>query len=151
MKDFNQTTITNKHEKNDCVVRAIATSFGIEYKRSHQICENLFNRKRRDGTQGLPAKLSNPNIVSQLESMGYSFKPYTVNYTRKWDNGIQKMNIRRFCRTYSQGTFLVLVSKHALTIKDGEVIDWDNFKPKLQRKVLHAWKVENQRQLKFSF
>ena len=43
-----------KSEKSDCVVRAIASAYDIQYDKAHKWVADTFNRKPRKGTFGFP-------------------------------------------------------------------------------------------------
>lgn len=45
-------------------------------------------------------------------------------------------------QSHPKGTYLVLVAKHALTVKDGELLDWDNNKFEPTRKVMDAYQID---------
>ncbi len=52
-------SVVAKGEHNDCVVRAIASAFDIDYDRAHQIVRDTFNRKYRQGTYGFINGMNN--------------------------------------------------------------------------------------------
>jgi len=51
IKGYTESVIA-KSEANDCVVRAIAAGFDIDYDRAHQFVKDTFGRKDRRGTFG---------------------------------------------------------------------------------------------------
>ena len=118
-------------EKNDCAVRAFANAFNITYDVAHEFTAKEFKRKARKGTQNVFSTLSKLGSVTfELfsntlfpETKEYKLKcvnePINTDYTHKE----VKYTVKTFCAKFSKGTFIVLVNKHALTIKDGIVID----------------------------
>ena len=48
-----------KNEKNDCVVRSIASACNVSYRTAHTFCKEKFNRVDKRGT-------NNMNIVTQM-------------------------------------------------------------------------------------
>ena len=50
-----------KAEKNDCVVRSLASATGVSYRTAHKFCKDVFGREDRKGTSnlGLTAGLLN--------------------------------------------------------------------------------------------
>ena len=53
----------------------------------------------------------------------------------------RQKTLKSFVKDNSKGTYLVMVAKHALTVKDGEVLDWDTNKFLPTRKVQSAYKL----------
>ena len=58
IKGYDNSVIA-KSENNDCVVRAIASAFGIDYDQSHQIVRDTFGRKFGKGTYGFVNGMNN--------------------------------------------------------------------------------------------
>ena len=120
-----------KGEKNDCVVRACANAFNITYDVAHKFVASEFNRKARRGTKKVF------NTFSTLGNVAFDLfkdtlfpitkeyklkcvnKPVNTSYTHKRVN----YTVKTFCAKFSKGTYIVLVHKHALVIKDGIVVD----------------------------
>ena len=132
VKGYTESSIA-KNETNDCVVRAFASSFEVDYDFAHQYVTDVFKRKPRDGTV---------NTVSTLVEMSDNNtevngkKLYTVgNRTDKWMiNSLvyevkvkgqkvkRNMTVGTFIKNNPTGTFFILVRGHAFTIKNGVVI-----------------------------
>jgi hypothetical protein len=92
-----------------------------------------------------------PQVVTAFRDLGFQVEPHNNVYVRKYDGRTLPMNVRRFAKTYKRGTYICANRTHAWVIKDGEVHDWDGFKPQLQRTCHYAWKVTSQRQLEINF
>ena len=123
-----------KSEKNDCFVRACANAFNITYDVAHGFVAKEFKRKARKGTKGVFATCKALGEVSfelfkdtlfpvtkeyKLKCVN---KPVNASYTHKRVN----YTVKTFCAKYSKGTYIVLVNKHALVIKNGIVVDNPN-------------------------
>ena len=118
-------------EKNDCSVRALANAFNITYDTAHMFAATTLERKARKGLKAMFVKLDLLGSVTFdlfsntlfPETKTYNLvcvhEPINADYTHKK----VKFTVKTFCAKYSKGTFIVLVNKHALTIKDGIVID----------------------------
>jgi len=118
-------------EKNDCAVRAFANAFNISYDIAHSFTAENFKRKARKGTKAMYATLNGlKSVTFDLftdtlfpETKTYNLvcfnKPINADYTHKKVS----YTVKTFCSKFSKGTYIVLVNKHALTIKDGIVID----------------------------
>ena len=136
-----------KGEKNDCFVRACANAFNITYDVAHKFVTTEFKRKARKGTKNVF------NIFSALGKVAFDLfqdslfpvtkeyklkcvrKPVNASYTHKRVN----YTVKTFCAKFSKGTYIVLVHKHALVIKDGIVIDNPNNRFEGYRRVVESY------------
>ena len=57
------------------------------------------------------------------------------------NGGRSKMSVGTFAKLYDRGTYIIRVSGHAFTIKDGSVIGNPNDATQLRKVVKNAWKV----------
>lgn len=123
-------------ETNDCVVRALAAATGVSYDEAHQYAADKFNRKNKQGTFGFTTKLDmlkregavlgkeftkigDPicNIISNPDMI----QPFT--YYKVYGETVKReMTFKTFVKKYPKGTFLLVVSRHAFSIKDGVVV-----------------------------
>ena len=120
-------------EKNDCVVRACANAFNITYDIAHKFVATEFKRKARKGTKKVYNTFSTLGKVTfdlfqdSLFPITKEYKlkcvkkPVNASYTHKKVN----YTVKTFCAKF-KGTYIVLVNKHALVIKDGVVVDNPN-------------------------
>ena len=136
-----------KGEKNDCVVRACANAFNITYDIAHKFVAVEFKRKARKGTK---------NVFSTFSALGkvafdlfqdtlfpitkeYKLKcvnkPVNASYTHKQ----VAYTVKTFCAQFSKGTYIVLVNKHALVIKNGIVVDNPNNRFEGYRRVVMGY------------
>ena len=105
-----------KSEKNDCVVRACANAFNVTYDIAHSFTAETFKRKFRKGTT---------NVFNTLFPITKEYKlkcihnPINRDYTHKKVS----FTVKTFCSKFNKGTYIVIVHKHALCVKDGIVID----------------------------
>ena len=121
-------------EKNDCVVRACANAFNITYDVAHGFVTKEFKRKARKGTKNVFAtckalgKITFDLFQDTLFPITKEYKlkcvnkPVNASYTHKRVN----YTVKTFCANYGIGTYIVLVNKHALVIKNGVVVDNPN-------------------------
>ena len=120
-----------KNEKNDCSVRAFANAFNVTYDVAHLFAADKLERKVRKGLKGMFSKLDLLGEVTfELfsntlfpETKTYKLsgkrKPRNPDYTHKK----VQFTVKTFCSKFNKGTFIVIVNKHALCVKDGIVID----------------------------
>ena len=151
-------------EKNDCVVRALANAFEISYNMSHKFVELVMERKPKKGTQmfdtHMRAIANSGGVEFEREGQLNLFEGdvktvkvptkctltklggvlYNPKYT--WTNKCA-YTVKEFAQKFNKGTFILTVKKHALTIKNGIIIDNGDMKFNgYRRPVLHAYKVE---------
>jgi hypothetical protein len=119
-----------KSETNDCVVRAIASAFDIQYDKAHKWVADKFNRKPRKGTFGFPIGMD--TMSTNKTRFNYK-KTKTIEAENLTTNrGKSKMTI---------GTYILRVTGHAFTIKDGSVIGNTNDANQIKKIVKNAWKI----------
>lgn len=122
-----------KHENGDCVVRAFASSFDISYDKAHKYVAEKFGRKPKKGTYGtvntLVKMADNRTTVNckRVYPIGHRMNDNmfgSLSYDVKVKGVIKRrdMTVGTFIKKNPKGTFLVLVRRHAFTIKDGVVI-----------------------------
>ena len=135
------------NEKNDCAVRAFANAFNISYDIAHEFTAKEFKRKARKGTK---AVFSTFNALGKVAfdlfqdslfpiTKEYKLKcvnkPVNASYTHKRVN----YTVKTFCAKFSKGTYIVLVNKHALVIKDGIVVDNGDMRFTGYRRVVESY------------
>ena len=129
--DVTNGSLIAKNEKNDCSVRALANAFNVTYDVAHLFAATELERKARKGLKSMFSKLDALGEVT-FELFSNTLFPETKTY--KLDGKLKPRNpdythkpvqftVKTFCAKYCRGTFIVLVNKHALTVKDGIVID----------------------------
>ena len=141
---YNQSSIA-KGEKNDCVVRAIASTFSLEYDTAHKFVAVELGRQPRKGTFGTQAKLRGRNnilgtsyTVLPKENLLY---PGSDIHQKKGGKPVP-VTLRVFLERFPKGKHLVIVKGHAFSIIDGVVIGNKNDGNRLKAKILFALKVE---------
>ena len=139
------------NEKNDCAVRAFANAFSITYNAAHKFAEEVFDRKPKKGVKSMFPKLAKLGFAQFdmfadslfPETRVYSLHPLArsksgklvnTDYTHKEVNH----TVKTFCEQYNKGTYIVIVRKHALTIKDGIVIDNPNYRFTGYRRIVES-------------
>ena len=135
-----------KNEKNDCSVRALANAFNVTYDVAHLFAATKLERKARKGLSTMFTKLDLLGSVTfdlfsntlfpetkQYKLEG-TLKPINTDYTHK----DVSYTVKTFCARYNEGTYIVLVNKHALTIKDGIVIDNPNYRFEGYRRIVES-------------
>ena len=140
-----------KNEKNDCAVRALANAFNITYDTAHMFAADKFKRKTKKGVKGMFITLSKLGFAT-FDLFQDSLFPETRTYgihplarsksgklvNTKYTHKEVSHTVKTFCEQYNKGTYIVIVSKHALTIKDGIVIDNPNYRFEGYRRIVES-------------
>jgi len=128
-----------KSERADCVVRAIASAYDLEYDKAHQWVAKTFNRKPKKGTFGFPVGM---NRMSDNNTRFNYKRTRTIDAKHLTTNGGKsKMTVGTFAKEYNIGTYIIRVDRHAFTIKDGSVIGNPEDATKLRKIIKNAWKI----------
>lgn len=121
-----------KSETRDCVVRAFASACDWTYDKAHRFVEIEFQRKPKTGTKMFIPKMNKLSLEGRkLGRKGIktildpSIK--TVGQLVKW---------------YDKGTYMIVISGHAFTIKDGKVIGGNfNDSERMRCRIKSFWKI----------
>jgi len=150
-----------KKEKNDCVVRAFANAFEVNYNMAHVFVSKRFNRKKGKGTKFFNStlkKLSKKPITfdpaGQLDLFNQDGKTFNIEHVgdqpklggklvnRRYKHKKVAYTVKAFAQKFNKGTYIILVHKHAFTIKDGVLIDNGSYQFNGYRRVVEsAFKV----------
>jgi hypothetical protein len=139
-----------KAEKNDCVVRSLASATGVSYRTAHTFCKDEMGREDKKGVNNL--LMTTRFIKAEDEGLTLDNKEFSIRklgkkevknrYKLHGEVIWRKKTLKSFMQSHPKGTYLVLVAKHALTVKDGELLDWDNNKFEPTRKVMDAYQID---------
>ena len=148
IKGINNSKIA-KNEKNDCFVRALAAATDMDYDTTHQEVKDQFGRKNNKGTENhmiigqmLNAEENGLVIGDKRFSVNVLGKARTHNTYKLYGESIKrKKTVKSFIKDNPKGSYVLTVSKHALAIVDGKLIDnkGEEFRP--TRKVDGAYKI----------
>jgi hypothetical protein len=139
-----------KAEKNDCVVRSIASATSVSYRTAHTFCKDEMGREDKKGVNNL--LMTTRFLKAEDEGLTLDNKEFSIRklsnrevknrYKLHGEVIWRKKTLKSFMQSHPKGTYLVLVAKHALTVKDGELLDWDNNKFEPTRKVMDAYQID---------
>ena len=138
---------TAKGEKNDCVVRAVANSFDVNYEQAHTFVADKFKRRKGNATYYTNAKMKKLAKETlefapegQLDLFEDSeIKKVTLKHVgdepkrggklinTQYKHKKVPYTVRTFAQKYKRGNYFILVNKHALAIKNGVVVDNGNY------------------------
>lgn len=121
-----------KSETRDCVVRAFASALDWDYDKSHRFVSKEFLRKPKSGTMKFIPTMN--QMVSEGRKLGRKKIKSIV------DPGIK--TVGQFAKWYDKGTYIIVISHHAFTIKDGVVVggNW-NDATRMRCQIKAVWKI----------
>lgn len=139
-----------KKERNDCSVRAFAGVLDVRYELAHSFVKDRFDRKEKQGVIAMPAiceKMAEEDETYSIDGVNFKVKPLTKSditneYKLKGEIITRKKTVKSFVKSHQSGNYLVFVSGHVFTVKDGTVIDNGSEEYRPTRKVLAACKIE---------
>lgn len=138
-----------QNEKNDCFVRALAVAAEVDYDTAHQVARETFSREDKKGTMGAvisaafqKAEKAGMQVGKNLIAVSVLGRVHTKNKYKLHGEIIwRQKTLKSFVESHKIGTYIVTVSGHALTVKDGELMDWDKLAYKPTRKVHAAYQI----------
>jgi len=144
--DVTNGSVLALNEKNDCSVRALANAFNVTYDVAHLFAATKLERKAKKGLRGMFSKL---DLLGEVTFELFSNTLFPETKTYKLEGKLKPINsdythkkvqftVKTFCSKFNKGTFIVLVNKHALCVKDGIVIDNPNYKFTGYRRVVES-------------
>ena len=160
-KTYSELEAKGVKENNDCVPRAIATAFGVSLRTAYKLAEDKMGREPKKGVLGVRIREAfEAGKFNEISSRKFSVRTMkkleiTNAYKVKGEIILRKKTVKSFISSHPKGTYIVIVAKHAFTVKDGELLDHDTFGNQPTRKVLNAFQVvgekETNGQLEFNF
>jgi len=136
-----------KSDKNDCFVRAVASATEVPYDAAHEYVEAVFNRANGRAVVFSEDKLAPVETNGMLiNEKGFNFKvlgrtKLTNTYKLHGEYIRRKKTVKSFIKDNPKGTFILGVSKHAFTLKDGILIDNKDEEFRPTRKVQSAFLI----------
>ena len=121
-----------KSETRDCVVRAFAAALDWDYDKSHRFVSKEFLREPKSGTKRfIPT-------MNQMVAEGRKLSRKKIKTIT--DPGIK--TVGQFVKWYDKGTYIVVISRHAFTIKDGQVVggNWNDAQ-RMRCQIKGVWKI----------
>ena len=139
-----------KNERNDCSVRAIAGVLDVSYEPAHSFVKDRFERKEKQGVIAMNKicdQMAEEDETYSIDGVNFKVKSLTEEditneYKLKGEVFTRKKTVKSFVQSHQSGNYLVFVSGHVFTVKDGTVIDNGSEEYRPTRKVLAAVKIE---------
>lgn len=137
IKNYEESKLA-KSETRDCVVRAFAAAFDIEYEKAHAFVGKEFGRQFRRGTQRFNQTMT--KLSNDRRRLNYKLIKTISSTTMK--NGSCRMTVGKFVENWNKGTYIIVISRHAFTVRDGEVIGGNSSDASRMRCVVKGvWKI----------
>jgi hypothetical protein len=121
------------NEKNDCGVRALSASTGVDYVVAHEFWREL-GRQEGKGVSifWLDRYLNdNNNVIFGYKVTKIKF-PFSHRETHKWDTSsnnwvkhTKRMNVKTFIQQNPTGCYIIITHNHAKAVVNSEIIDHD--------------------------
>ena len=121
-----------KSETRDCVVRAFAAALDWDYDKSHRFVSKEFLREPKSGTKRfIPT-------MNQMVTEGRKLSRKKIKTIL--DPSIK--TVGQFVKWYDRGTYIIVISGHAFTIKDGQVVggNWNDAQ-RMRCQIKGVWKI----------
>ena len=147
-----------RNEKNDCMVRSVASAADVAYRTAHNFCKEYFGREDKRGTNNM--SIATQMLLAETTGIELEGKKFGVKvlgksrirnrYKLKGEIIYRKKTLKSFIQDNSKGRYMVMIANHALTVIDGEVYDWKSNMYKPTSKVQSAYELiekENSGQL----
>jgi len=135
-------------ESNDCVVRAIASSFEMHYDEAHKFVAKKWFRGNREGTRnfigGMRGMVSKGVLINGKSFSNLGDQHGHMKYDVKVKGQIVKRNMTTgtFIKKFPKGRYLVVVRGHAFSIIDGVVVGNTEDSKMKKRVILYSWEVK---------
>lgn len=147
-REYGRSSVMARKENNDCVVRAFAAAFDIEYNEAHQFAKEFFDRVNGRGTRAVELILAgmDEQFGKKIKQMGRQL-PGMIGLQMKWPyRGEGEIKWRsyttgKFLESFTSGVYIILVSGHAFCIRDGIVDGNYTDALKLKTRIEAAFKI----------
>jgi hypothetical protein len=140
-----------KNERNDCFVRAVASSFDCSYDTAHSWVKEKFQRVNRKGTMNVVSKMrkmcddkerfvdKSVKSIEGLSEIVYKFIP--MNGICRPKPRIKRTTLNQFIKKYPTGVYLLIVKGHAFTLKNGAVIGNEQDSKSIKKNIYNAFEI----------
>lgn len=130
-KSIIKSTDKQSSEKNDCSVRAFATALDVDYDAAHSYVKDVFKREDKKGVKNMESigrEVSLEGKTQEIDGVEFDLEvlpeeKVTNVYKLKGEEISRKKTVKSFIKDFSKGIYLVLVSGHVFTVKNGTMID----------------------------
>jgi hypothetical protein len=128
-KEIIKSTDKSGSETNDCSVRAFTTALDVDYDSAHSYLKETFKREDKKGCKKMnytAKKLEGE--IQKIDDVEFDITvlpedKVTNTYKLHGEVIARKKTVKSFIKDFAEGIYLVLVSGHVFTVKNGLMID----------------------------
>ena len=128
-KEIIKSTDKSGSETNDCSVRAFTTALDVDYDSAHSYLKETFKREDKKGCKKMnytAKKLEGK--IQKIDDVEFDITvlpedKVTNTYKLHGEVIARKKTVKSFIKDFAEGIYLVLVSGHVFTVKNGLMID----------------------------
>ena len=128
-REIIKSTDKSGSETNDCSVRAFTTALDVDYDSAHSYLKETFKREDKKGCKKMnytAKKLEGK--IQKIDDVEFDITvlpedKVTNTYKLHGEVIARKKTVKSFIKDFAQGIYLVLVSGHVFTVKNGLMID----------------------------
>ena len=147
-------------DNNNCSVRSLASAFKVSYKKAYYGAQAIWDREDRKGISGFDAdRLGGMRLWGKrIERMGdmitakgecgdYEYNLFVNKTLGKWypigggEKKFRRMSTGTFFKTYTKGSYILVVRGHMFAYVDGQVQGNYNDAKMLKRPIESAFKI----------
>ena len=161
-KDIIKSTDKSSSETNDCSVRAFTTALDVDYDAAHSYLKNVFKREDKKGCLKMDLtarKISLSGETQKIDNVEFNIEVLPENkvtntYKLHGEEIARKKTVKSFIKDFAEGIYLVLVSGHVFTVKNGLMIDnvGEEWRPTRKVESVFELKLKNVlEQMEFEF
>ncbi len=161
-KSIIKSTDKQSSEKNDCSVRAFATALDVDYDAAHSYVKEVFKREDKKGVKSMEIigkEVSLEGKTQEIDGIQFDLEvlpeeKVTNVYKLKGEEIARKKTVKSFIKDFRKGIYLVLVSGHVFTVKNGTMIDnvGEEWRPTRKVESVFELKLRNVlEQMEFAF
>jgi hypothetical protein len=159
-KSIIKSTDTQSSEKNDCSVRAFTTALDVNYDSAHSYLKETFKREDKKGCKRMNYTAETLEGETQkIDDVQFDISvlpedKVTNTYKLHGELIARKKTVKSFLKDFKEGIYLVLVSNHIFTVKNGLMIDnvGEEWRPTRKVESVLELKLKNVlKQMEFGF
>jgi hypothetical protein len=127
---------------NCCAVAALSASMEVPYDDAYKFAEREWGRKKREGTQTfkLLSSFENKEEITVGDKTKQIIPIKATHVYHQYGKDIERaMSLKTFLKVFNKGIYYIIIRQHALTVKDGELIDNND---QMGRRVKYAFKLQ---------